>query len=257
MPRNLEGVQALDARQDAGVAPPPRPARHLPIGFAHRGARAECRDNTIPAFRRALELGARGIESDAWATADGVVVLDHDGIVRRGLRRIGLRTLRRDELPTHMPSLSDLLAICGPDVDLSLDVRDPATAEATIDLVDGNGWPERTWLCGGVAQVVAWRRRSNRIRLVNSTRLADIPEGLPARLVTLAAAGIDAVNLRWPEWDPERLRLVHGAGLLAFAWDTQRADTITRMARMGLDGVYSDHVARMVEALAAAHRPSD
>ncbi|MGA1075335.1 MAG: glycerophosphodiester phosphodiesterase, partial [Ilumatobacteraceae bacterium] len=50
-----------------------------PIMFAHRGARAHAPENTIEAFQLALRLGATGLESDAWLTADGVVVLDHDG----------------------------------------------------------------------------------------------------------------------------------------------------------------------------------
>ncbi len=54
-----------------------------PIGFAHRGARSERPENTLEAFRRALELGATGLESDAWITADGEVVLDHDGVPGR------------------------------------------------------------------------------------------------------------------------------------------------------------------------------
>ena len=44
------------------------------ITFAHRGARLEEPENTIPAFRRALEAGVRGIETDVWLSADGEVV---------------------------------------------------------------------------------------------------------------------------------------------------------------------------------------
>ena len=57
------------------------------ITFAHRGGRADLPENTLPAFRRALELGARGLETDARLSADGEVVLVHDERVRRGLRR--------------------------------------------------------------------------------------------------------------------------------------------------------------------------
>jgi glycerophosphoryl diester phosphodiesterase len=55
-----------------------------PIAFAHRGARAHARENTLDAFALALRLGATGLESDVWLTADGVPVLDHDGVVRTG-----------------------------------------------------------------------------------------------------------------------------------------------------------------------------
>ena len=59
--------------------------QHPPIGFAHRGARAHAPENTIEAFTLALRLGATGLESDVWSTADGEAVLDHDGVIG-GLR---------------------------------------------------------------------------------------------------------------------------------------------------------------------------
>ena len=58
-----------------------------PITFAHRGGRAHGAENTIPLFRRALEHGAAGIESDARLSADGEVVLVHDPVAKRGWRR--------------------------------------------------------------------------------------------------------------------------------------------------------------------------
>lgn len=46
--------------------------------FAHRGACAVAPENTLPAFEKALELGADGIELDVQATADGILVVLHD-----------------------------------------------------------------------------------------------------------------------------------------------------------------------------------
>ena len=51
------------------------------ITFAHRGAQKEAPENTLPAFRRALELGATGLETDVWLSADGEVVCTHDATV--------------------------------------------------------------------------------------------------------------------------------------------------------------------------------
>ena len=66
-----------------------------PVLFAHRGAKAHAPDNTLEAFELAVKLGATGLETDAWCTRDGEVVLDHDG--RHRLFR-GRRSPRSTEM---------------------------------------------------------------------------------------------------------------------------------------------------------------
>ena len=46
--------------------------------IAHRGASADERENTLPAFERAIELGADFVEFDVQASADGALVVFHD-----------------------------------------------------------------------------------------------------------------------------------------------------------------------------------
>lgn len=53
------------------------------INFAHRGASAYCPENTMASFRKALELGATGIETDVQRTMDGRLVLIHDESLER------------------------------------------------------------------------------------------------------------------------------------------------------------------------------
>ena len=72
---------------DGAVAPRIDRLLESPITFAHRGARAHAPDNTLEAFDLALRLGADGIETDAWLTADRVAALDHDGVIGRLGRR--------------------------------------------------------------------------------------------------------------------------------------------------------------------------
>ncbi|HKJ66047.1 MAG TPA: DUF309 domain-containing protein, partial [Desulfopila sp.] len=49
-----------------------------PFNIAHRGARSLAPENTMIAFRKALEVGAHGIESDVRVSADGRLILHHD-----------------------------------------------------------------------------------------------------------------------------------------------------------------------------------
>ena len=51
--------------------------------YAHRGASAELPENTMAAFRRAVELGVDALELDIHATRDGVLVVSHDPDGRR------------------------------------------------------------------------------------------------------------------------------------------------------------------------------
>jgi glycerophosphoryl diester phosphodiesterase len=222
-----------------------------PIGFAHRGARAHARENTLEAFALALRLGANGLESDVWLTSDGIPVLDHDGVVRRGVRRRGVVTMSREELPAHIPALSDLLARCGSAYHLSLDLKDPRAGNAVIDVVEAEApeMLERIWLCSPSLQSLL-ELRGRGVRLVESTRLERVKEGPERRAAVLAAEGIDAINMHHTDWNGGLVALFHRFELLAFGWDMQHPHVLRPALRMGLDAVYSDWVDRMVDAFA-------
>jgi len=53
------------------------------INYAHRGASGVCPENTMAAFKKAIELGATGIETDVQLTKDGKLVLIHDESLKR------------------------------------------------------------------------------------------------------------------------------------------------------------------------------
>jgi hypothetical protein len=69
------------------------PARHPRLLYAHRGAAVELPENTLPAFRRAAEIGVDAIETDVHLTADGHVLVSHDP---SALRMTGVGVAWRD-----------------------------------------------------------------------------------------------------------------------------------------------------------------
>jgi glycerophosphoryl diester phosphodiesterase len=222
------------------------------IAFAHRGARAERPENTIPAFARALELGASGLETDVWITADGEVVLDHDGVLGPVWRRRAISAATRSELPPHIPTLAEMYAACGTDFELSIDVKDPAALLPLVDVARTFEAADRLWLCHNDWRVMAsWRQVAPECHLVESSNLAWMKEGLGARVSALSAADLDALNLHRSQWSAEAVREVHAVGLRAFGWDAQTADDLAGLVGVGVDGVYSDHVERLVAALEA------
>ena len=226
-----------------------------PITFAHRGARLLHPENTLPAFRAGLAHGARGLESDAWLSADGQVVLTHDAGVRGplfGLWKLRVHDTRADRLTRHgVPRLVDLYTELGADYNLSIDVKDPAAARPLVALARSHGAPARTWLCSPDLDALRdLRPDAGDVRLVHSTVRRRLPDSLERHAADLADARVDAMNLHHTEWTKGLVALFHRFGILAFAWDVQEVRHLRAMLSYGVDGLYSDHVERMVAVVA-------
>jgi glycerophosphoryl diester phosphodiesterase len=164
---------------------------------------------------------------------------------RRGHRR-RIRELRAADLPGWLPALTDLYRELGGDHPLSLDLKDPDGGDAVIGAAEDAGAAALLWLCAEIDVLRRCRARSTAVRLANSTRLRGRHAAPLVR--RLADEGIDALNLREPEWTPARVELAHGAGRLAFAWDVQTRNVLDRVTGDGCDAVYSDSVELLLEA---------
>jgi glycerophosphoryl diester phosphodiesterase len=98
--------------------------------------------------------------------------------------------------------------------------------------------------------VIAWRPIASDARLVDSTRIRRVREGPERRAAALADAGIDAINLHHSDWTGGLTTLFHRFNVMTFGWDAQFERVLDGLLDIGIDGVYSDHVDRMVDALA-------
>jgi len=205
------------------------------LGFAHRGGMADAPENSLEAFTKALAAGATGLESDVWLDVAGEPVLHHGP------------PHREREVPL---SLAGLFAACGTAFDLSLDLKGPGTAEATLSVAKAAGFDlSRLWLCGGWGSCASWRHLDPTVRLVTDMRWRDALLHAEPVLRRIAADHIDAVNLRHGRWTKALVDKAHAAGLLAFAWDVNTRWGMRLVLRRGVDGIYSDHVRLLAPGL--------
>jgi glycerophosphoryl diester phosphodiesterase len=219
-----------------------------PITFAHRGARADAPENTLVAFRLALELGAKGLESDARLSADGEVVLVHGAVARQGWRRLRVaQTSAADLARLDVPRLDELYEALGTDYELSLDVYDPAAGHRLLEVARAADAVDRLWLCSSRLEVLlALGERAPTAHLVHSVRRRNIDVPLERHAARLADLGIAVINMHRADWTAGIVGLFQRFELQAFAWDVQEARHLRELLGMGIDGLYSDHVARMV-----------
>lgn len=164
------------------------------------------------------------------------------------------KTLRAD-LPEHIPTLHELWEACGTDFELSLDVKDPAAAIPVIETTHrasaefGCDLTDSLWLCHPYWETVAgWKQRHPEVHVVDSTRLNRLKDGPERHAARLAEAGIDAINMHHSDWTGGLTTLFHRFDLLCFGWDAQYERVLDETFDLGIDGIYSDHVDRMMRS---------
>ncbi len=217
------------------------------ITFAHRGARLAEPENSIPAFRRALDAGVAGLETDVWLSGDGEVVCSHDPVVGRGLRRRRIAATDAATLgDVNVPRLADVYATLGTAFELSVDVKTPEAALPLLEVARAHGALERLWLCSPDVGLLQSLRPEPAVKLVHSERKRAIATPLERHAHDLAALGVDAMNMHHTEWSAGLVSLFHRYDLAAFAWDTQEVRHLRAVLRMGIDAVYCDNPDRMV-----------
>jgi glycerophosphoryl diester phosphodiesterase len=84
--------------------------------------------------------------------------------------------------------------------------------------------------------------------LVHSTRLRYLKEGPERHAASLAESGIDAVNFHHSDWSAGLTTLFHRFERYCIGWDAQYERVIRNLYLMGIDGIHSDHVDRLVSA---------
>ena len=117
--------------------------------IGHRGSPREYRENTLPSFRRAFEVGANGVELDVHGTRDGVVVVHHDAATnsRPGdsgtvavIAESTLPMLRRIPVGTDtVPTLGELLAMVPTDGTVYVEVKAPRIEAQVISDIRASG----------------------------------------------------------------------------------------------------------------------
>ena len=222
--------------------------------MAHR------RENTLEAFSYAQSLGIGGVETDIRLTVDGVPVLYHDDRVRMPGGRRPVAQVRRAELSAYVPTLADLYERCGTGLELAIDVLDPAAAGVIVAVAKeaGGSATARLWLCSpDIEHLQAWRRLDDGLHLVHSDNAwrRHHRTDAAAHVRRLCELGVEVLNLHHRDCAQHALDACHSGGLQLFAWGIARSSTMRHLIRLGVDGMMSDHVDRLLRAVREAPSP--
>lgn len=248
---------------------PPRP-----LVLAHRGASARETENTLAAFRRAIALGADGVELDVQRCATGEVVVFHDDTLERLAGRpervgqLSLGALREVRLSGggEIPTLAEALEACGDgmvNIEIKYDGVLPGGCRALVagvaEAVARAGAAERV-LVSSFGPAAVWRWRALR---------PDVPCGLlferprPFRRPWPLRVNWLLPLLRPAAVHPEARLCTPAAvagwrrrGYLVNVWTVDQPERIAALATMGVSGIITNQPAQALSALALTRRSS-
>jgi glycerophosphoryl diester phosphodiesterase len=242
--------------------------------IGHRGARGEAPENTLSGFRYLRELGVFAVELDIQVSADGELVVIHDGFLERSTLAEGTVASRTvAELAgvdaTHsafpdwpetegVPTLRAVMKILQDFEHVQFEVK--AKTEADSRVVAEKFPP--LW-----REFYADRGRGDRAfstsfnpRYLQLLREAapDIPRGFlfekdfSGDAVTAATTlGCRSIGPHQERCTVELLGAAHGAGLIVSTWTVNTVSRMQELAALGVDSIITDFP-RMARQQAAA-----
>ena len=213
--------------------------------IAHRGASADERENTIPAFERAIELGADFVELDVQASADGALVVFHDldldrlTPLRGPLRRRTLAELREHGIPT----LEEVVELTRGRIGVMAELKRPYLFRRH-DVIG-----RTVALLGDEDVLLSFSRRAlqQALRRRPALRvLQHVGYGVSIRAAASYAWGVGF-------WDPRvtgrGLARARALGLATTVYTVNDADRLRALSALGVDGIFTDRPDRAREAL--------
>ena len=226
------------------------------LAVAHRGASAYEPENTLRAFRRAIELGADMSELDVHLSRDGHVVVMHNAQVdattngRGAIRDMTLRELKRLDAGggEPIPTLQEAVDLVRGANGLYIELKGEGTPSAVADLLRANEFVRRE-------QVIVGSFSAPRVRELKelapeiATSLLVGPVFPAAELVAMTrAAGADYVHLCWERRDPrphtlltpDLLRALRSAGLGIVLWHEERPEELSALRTLHVDAICSN-----------------
>jgi len=215
--------------------------------IGHRGASEAHPENTLAAFRGAIDQGADGIELDVRRTADGALAVCHDDTLPDGRALVEVDST---DLPESMPLLAAALDVCRPLAVVNIEIKnwpddkdfDPSErlAADVVDLLRSRG------------ELDDGRYLVSCFHLPTIDRVHELAPGLatawllgliedPARLVAQAVGlGHMAIHPHHAFVDESLVNTAHAAGIAVNTWTCDDPDRIRGLAEAGVDAVVTN-----------------
>lgn len=225
--------------------------------YAHRGVMARYPENTMSAFRAAVDANADGIEADVHMTKDGELVLIHDETIDRTTDGHGqvasmrLSELRRVnagvgfDVEDRIPTLEELLDLCrGTSLRLNLEVktdieRYPGIEERLMDAIGNQRIPVEQVVFSSFNHMTLNRLQKLAPEFERAVLLAQPLYDLVAYCEKIGAT---AVHPHVRTLTDDDILQLHEVGFAVRPYTVKTVPDLERFRRLGVDAVFVNDI---------------
>lgn len=217
------------------------------LKIGHRGAPFQAFENTITSFRRAIELGADGIELDVRVCKTGELVVFHDiGMERHTTAKAYVRDLTLSEIKAislpgneRISTLSEVFQAMGKDIYYFIELKAQEALLSTIKLMEEyirQGWKKLVL----ISYFEEARHHSQLITIAATFAKLEVNDIERAKAASAVMIIVDYDSITQAQ-----IYEIHKQGMKIIACTINEPTDIVRIKSMGVDGIMSDYPDRL------------
>lgn len=236
--------------------------QNLPLVYAHRGARDLAPENTLAAFRAAIQAGADGIECDITRCASGEIVVIHDDTLDRTTNGSGkvldttFTALRKLDAGAwfssvyageRIPILAEVLDLAQNSLQINIEIKGMDSQDDGVEVEVATMLRQRRmqdaviissfnpWALKRMHHAAAELKCA--LLYTRESPLNSAPEW------SLPLLHFQAVHPEFSMVDQDYVSWAHNEGYLVNVWTVNEPADMEKMIGLGVDGIITDHPA--------------
>ncbi len=227
------------------------------LKIAHRGASGNFPENTVCAFRAAIDAGAEMCELDVQLSRDGAIVVIHDETVERTtdgkgeVAELTLEELKRLDAGAkfkggavkgeRIPTLDEVFSATSGKCGLNIELKAGGLEHQVAQIMQA-----RNALADSIVSSFDWEYLKNIQQLHFNIRVGLLAEEKPVDLMMNAVAmRAHSINPRWDMVTSDLCKAAHERGLKVYTWTVDADARMRALIACGVDGIMTNYPERL------------
>ena len=230
--------------------------------FAHRGASNLAPENTLKAFKKAIELKADYIEFDAHQSKDGEIVIIHDANTFRTTGHSGIiEKMTLEELKEldcgdgeKIPTLEELVKLAKGKIGLNCEIKAKSMAQKIIKIIREADLFESTIISSFKhKELLKIKNLEPRLKIasLNPTRTGWVLDWFSRKkmIKTAEENKFYAINPLYLVVNKKFIYKAHIKNIKVYPWTVDSITAIENLIKMGVDGIITNDIVKAKKVL--------